>query len=60
MDYFRLAKGKYFVPISVRIPGSALAFHNKGAKAATELDFIGEIRDAKRTAGLGGARYDSG
>ncbi len=47
VDYFRLAKGKYFVPISVRIPGSALAFHNKGAKAATELDFSGEIRDAK-------------
>lgn len=47
VDYFRLAKSKYFVPISVRIPGSALAFRNKGAKAATELDFIGEIRDAR-------------
>ena len=47
VDYFRLAKAKYFVPISVRIPGSALSFHNKGAKAATELDFIGEILDAR-------------
>jgi len=47
VDYFRLARGKYFVPISVRIPGSALLFHNKGAKAATELDFIGEILDAR-------------
>jgi VWFA-related protein len=47
VDYFRLAKGKYFVPITVRIPGSALAFRNKGAKAATELDFVGEILDAK-------------
>ncbi len=47
VDYFRLAKNKYFVPISVRIPGSALSFTNKGAKAATELDFIGEIRDAR-------------
>jgi len=47
VDYFRLAKSKYFVPITVRIPGSALTFHNKGAKAATELDFIGEIRDAR-------------
>jgi VWFA-related protein len=46
VDYFRLAKTKYFVPITVRIPGSALAFRNKGAKAATELDFIGEILDA--------------
>jgi VWFA-related protein len=47
VDYFRLAKGKYFVPVSVRIPGSALSFQSKGAKAATELDFIGEIRDAR-------------
>ena len=47
VDYFRLAKAKYFVPVSVRIPGSALAFRNKGAKAATELDFIAEIRDAR-------------
>jgi hypothetical protein len=47
VDYFRMAKTKYFVPISVRIPGSSLAFHNKGAKSATELDFIGEILDAR-------------
>jgi VWFA-related protein len=47
VDYFRLGKSKYFVPISVRIPGSALSFRNKGAKAATEMDFIGEIRDAR-------------
>jgi VWFA-related protein len=47
VDYFRLAKGKYFVPVSVRIPGSALSFRSKGAKAATELDFIGQIRDAR-------------
>jgi len=46
VDYFRLAKTKYFVPISVRIPGSALSFRNKGAKAATEMDFIGEILDS--------------
>ena len=59
VDYFRLAKTKYFVPISVRIPGSALSFRNKGAKAATELDFIGEILDAHSTAGFGGARHDS-
>jgi VWFA-related protein len=47
VDYFRLAKAKYFVPVSVRIPGSALSFQSKGSKAATELDFIGEIRDAR-------------
>jgi VWFA-related protein len=47
IDYFRLAKGKYFVPVTVRIPGSALSFTNKGAKAATEMDFVAEIRDAR-------------
>ncbi|MBV9308638.1 MAG: hypothetical protein JOZ45_21000, partial [Acidobacteriaceae bacterium] len=47
IDYFRLEKSKYFVPISVKIPGSALAFHSKGAKQATELDFIAEVFDAR-------------
>lgn len=47
VDYFRIEKDKYFAPISVKIPGSALAFHNKGAKQATELDFIAEVFDAR-------------
>src|SRR6476646_10634600 len=47
VDYFRLEKNKYFVPITVRIPGSALAFQTKGSKRATALDFIAEVRDAK-------------
>jgi len=47
VDYFRLEKNKYFVPITVRIPGSALAFEGKGSKRATALDFIAQVRDAK-------------
>ncbi|MGA7410845.1 MAG: VWA domain-containing protein [Bryobacteraceae bacterium] len=47
IDYFRLEKGKYFVPVSARIPGSALILKSKGSKQATELDFIGEVRDAR-------------
>ncbi len=47
VDYFRLEKAKYFVPISVKIPGTALAFHSKGAKQATELDFIAEVFDMR-------------
>lgn len=47
IDYFRLQKGKYFAPITVKIPGSALAFHSKGAKQATELDFIAEVFDLR-------------
>ena len=47
VDYFRLEKAKYFVPISVKIPGSALAFRTKGSKRATELDFIAEVFDTR-------------
>ena len=47
VDYFRLEKSKYFVPISVKIPGSALLFKGRGAKQATELDFIAEVFDAR-------------
>jgi VWFA-related protein len=47
VDYFRLEKSKYFVPVSVKIPGSALVFTGKGAKQATQLDFIAEVFDAR-------------
>ncbi len=47
VDYFRVSKDKYFVPITVKIPGSALVFQGKGAKQATELDFIAEVFDAR-------------
>ncbi|MGH9583238.1 MAG: VWA domain-containing protein, partial [Bryobacteraceae bacterium] len=48
VDYFRLNKDKYFVPITVKIPGSSLSFRNKGAKAATELDFLANVLDARQ------------
>lgn len=47
VDYFRMAKDKYFVPITVRMPGSALSFETKGSKRATALDFIAQVRDGK-------------
>jgi VWFA-related protein len=47
VDYFRLEKAKYFVPITVRMPGSALSFAEKGSKRATALDFIAKVRDAR-------------
>jgi VWFA-related protein len=47
VDYFRLSKAKYFIPVSVKIPGSALSFKNKGSKAATEMDFVGQVRDSR-------------
>jgi hypothetical protein len=47
VDYFRLARDRYFVPVTVKIPGSELELaHGKGVES-TKLDFIGEVRDAK-------------
>jgi VWFA-related protein len=45
IDHFRLEKDKYFVPISVKVPGSSLVFQGKGAKQGTALDFIAEVLD---------------
>jgi VWFA-related protein len=42
VDYFRMARDKYFVPITARIAGSAI---DLSKKETTELDFIGQIRD---------------
>ncbi len=46
VDYFRVAKDRYSVPISVKIPGSAIGLQKKGAKQTAELDFVGQVRDA--------------
>lgn len=47
LDYFRLDKQRVFVPISVKIPGSAIGFTKKGGRTTADLDFLGQIRDAK-------------
>ena len=46
VDYFRVAKERYSVPISVKIPGSAVGLTKKGAKQTADFDFIGQVRDA--------------
>jgi len=46
VDYFRVAKDRYFVPISVKIPGSVVVLARKGNKQSTDLDFIGQVRDS--------------
>jgi VWFA-related protein len=45
VDYFRVAKDRYFIPISVKVPGSAIGFSKKGASETNQLDFIGQVRD---------------
>jgi VWFA-related protein len=47
VDYFRMARDRYFVPITVKIPGSELELAKHGGAESTKLDFIGEVRDSK-------------
>jgi VWFA-related protein len=47
VDYFRLARDSYFVPVTVKIPGSELELAKQGGASTTKLDFIGEVKDAK-------------
>jgi VWFA-related protein len=46
IDHFRLARDRYFVPITIKIPGSTLelAKARNGAES-TKIDFIGEIKN---------------
>ena len=47
VDYFRLTPERYFIPVSVKIPGSEIPVAKKGSNGITALDFIGQIRDSK-------------
>uniref|UniRef100_Q01XU1 VWFA domain-containing protein n=1 Tax=Solibacter usitatus (strain Ellin6076) TaxID=234267 RepID=Q01XU1_SOLUE len=47
VDYFRLARDRYFVPVTVKIPGAELELAKHGGAETTKLDFIGEVRDSK-------------
>ena len=40
VDYFRVARDRYFVPISVKIPGSAVGLTKKGARRWLDLGVI--------------------
>jgi VWFA-related protein len=44
-DYFRVASGRYFVPISVKIQGSEVTLVKKGAVQTADFDFVGMVRD---------------
>ncbi len=47
VNYFRLARDRYFVPVAVKIPGSEIELARKGGSESTVLDFIGQVRDAR-------------
>ncbi len=46
IDYFRLARDRYFVPIVAKIPGSELELARHGGAESTTIDFIGSIKDS--------------
>jgi VWFA-related protein len=47
VDYFRRARDRYFVPVTVKIPGSEFELAKHGGAESTKIDFIGEVKDAK-------------
>jgi VWFA-related protein len=46
INYFRLARDRYFIPFSVKIPGSEIALAKSKGHAQTEFEFIGQVRDS--------------
>jgi len=47
VNYFRMGRDRYFVPVAVKIPGSELEMARKGGREQTRLDFIGQVRDSR-------------
>ena len=48
VDYFRISPTAYYVPVSVKIPGSLIALAAKGAGGETEFDFVGNVMDERK------------
>jgi len=47
VNYFRLSRGRYFVPVAVKIPGAEVVLAKRGGSETAEVDFIGQIRDSR-------------
>jgi VWFA-related protein len=45
VHYFQLNRAEYFVPVTVKVPGSELALVKKSGGERTLIDFIGEVKD---------------
>jgi VWFA-related protein len=48
INHFRMARDRYFVPVTLKIPGSEFELAKHGGAESTRIDFIGEVRDGKR------------
>jgi VWFA-related protein len=47
VNWFRVGRDRYFVPVAVKIPGSAIPLKRQGGGETTTFDFIGQVRDEK-------------
>ena len=47
--YFRISPTAYYVPVSVKIPGSVIALAEKRGGGETQFDFIGQVIDERKT-----------
>ena len=57
VNFFRLSRQAYFVPVAAKIPAAAIELSKQGAREQAELDFIGQVRDARGN--VAGAVRDS-
>jgi VWFA-related protein len=48
VDYFRVSPTAYYVPVSVKVPGSVIALAQKKGGGVTQFDFLGQIQDERR------------
>src|SRR5664279_5327566 len=53
--YFRLDDNRYFIPVSIVVPGSQIPFVKGGDREKATLDIIGQVKDAQGRA-IGDAR----
>lgn len=47
VNWFRIARSQYFVPVAVKIPGSEIPLKKQGSAETTTFDFIGQVKDAR-------------
>jgi VWFA-related protein len=48
VNYFRVTPTSYFVPVSVKVPGSVIELARKRGGGETQFDFLGQIQDDRR------------
>ncbi len=47
VNWFRMARDRYFVPVTIKVPGSEFELAKHGGAESTKIDWIGEVKDLK-------------